>query len=183
MTLKLRPIKRKYRTTQNTSTAHLVQGSPVSKTDVLHLVEYERLISDDDRRNKMWKPVTHEKFSVELLDPASYISWDDENAFKKGKLKATGTSWFVLDVLDTIGKKSKEAAFAWMADNPVDWDKVARTLVPDLRNEFNTINFLLELDDIPKMGKNLIDRKTPSVSTFLKKSYVVGPRSKRLAPA
>jgi len=43
-------------------------------------------------------------------------------------------------------------------NGPIDWDPIVRSAVPSLRNEFNTINFLLEFDDLPKLAKGIGDK-------------------------
>lgn len=40
----------------------------------------------------------------------------------------------------------------------VDWDAVKENAMPNLRNQFNTLNFLAEADDLPKMAKSLVGK-------------------------
>jgi hypothetical protein len=112
----------------------------------------ETMVSDDVLIPYRVKPVSHTKrtnfplkFTIERVDFAPWLG-EYETTYRQ-------TDYLSDDYMGTISQwlNSKLSEYGTY----VDWDAVKENAMPSLRNQFNTLNFLAEADDLPKLAKSL----------------------------
>lgn len=133
-----------------------------STAEISKIGRWERLFSDNDAsRKKDWKPVDHEFYELTFMQLPSQVWYDSLTNYQKGKWNHIQTNYpgpSMGDPWGIVTTRMRNHAGAAIGKSLPDWDTVAQAAVPSLRNEFNTINALLEFDDIPKLFKSIPDK-------------------------
>lgn len=115
----------------------------------------ETMVSDDQLIPYRSKPVTHTKetnfplkFEFERVDFAPWLG-EFEVTYRTEDYMSDD---YIGIIRNWITQKSNEYV------TYVDWDALKENAMPSLRNQFNTLNFLAEADDLPKMAKSLVGK-------------------------
>lgn len=130
---------------------------------VMRHERYELLIGNRDKSLVGAKPVLHQKMQMRANTPGIVWQYASKDSFLNGQPPEYTFQYteggFLWDHIDqAINACRQKMLDIYTSRSPVDWDGVVRAAVPSLRNEFNTINFLLELDDLPKLAGGLRDK-------------------------
>lgn len=155
MGMQSRPVRRKY---VNLPEKTVYNDGRISESVLSAPAYFESILSDDNPSEKGWKEVIHEKASTVYMLPNTYQVYFTFNDWEDGIVSESHVAQRSFDPIFYFKQDVMQSVNDYLVSHPPDWDRVARQCVPSLRNEFNTINFLLEIDDIPKMAKSLRDK-------------------------